>query len=110
MSSLPKTSTNTRPYEAFAIAAGFTLTLPPNTEICYLSSSAAVAGTNVINLPLQAVDGDTVSIVASHAVSGITVAPSGSATILAGPSAVTALTAGTAVKYMNVLGNWLRIG
>jgi len=109
MPALPKTNTNWRPYQAFVVAASFTLVLPPNVGTILLQPAAAIAGTNAITLPQNTLDGDEIYLAATYGITGITVsAPSGQ-TITAGPSAVTAVTAGTQVGYIKQGNAWTRI-
>jgi len=110
MANLPKTNTNSRPYQALSIVAAGTLVLPPNVATFLLTSSGAVAG-QTIDLPWNTLDGDEIYIVSQYAVSGVTVAvQSGSGqTIAAGPGAVTALTAGVQVGYLKSGNTWYRV-
>jgi hypothetical protein len=114
MAALPKTNMNYRPYQAFTLTSGFALIIPPNVGLAIITSTAALTGANTITLPDNAADGDEYYIVSQQGASGVTVGVSAQAaangvTILAGPSAVTALTAGTQVGYVKVRNSWLRI-
>lgn len=114
MAALPKTNMNYRPYQAFALASSFALLVPPNVGLAVITSAAALTGTNTIQLPDNAQDGDEYYIVSQRAVSGITVGVSTQAaangvTIAAGPAAVTALAAGTQVGYVKMGNTWMRI-
>jgi hypothetical protein len=114
MAALPKTNMNYRPYQAFALASSFALVIPPNVGLTAITSAAALTGTNTITLPDNAADGDEYYIVSQRGASGVTVGVSAQAaangvTILAGPTAVTALTAGVQVGYAKVGMSWLRI-
>jgi hypothetical protein len=111
MAVLPKTQTNWREYEAYTVAASFTLTAPSNVSNVVLLEAGAIAGTNQIYLPSNFPDGDTIGFVSQYAISGLTVSvQSGSgATILAGPAAATAIAAGSSIKYIKIGLNWLRV-
>jgi hypothetical protein len=95
---------------ASQVVAGFTIQCPPNTSTVLLNGGAAIAsGTNTIILPLQAVNGDEVTITSQYAISGLVVTAGQGSTIGAGPAAPTSLGAGTgSVKYLKVGNTWNR--
>jgi chemotaxis receptor (MCP) glutamine deamidase CheD len=109
MPALPKTNTNWRPYQAFAVAASFTQVLPSNVGTIVFQPTGAIAGTNAITLPANTQDGDEVYVVSQYGITGITVSAPSNSSILAGPSALTALTAGVQVGYLKVGNSWLRV-
>lgn len=110
MADQPKTNSNWRQTQTFVVTASFTLKLPPNVGKILLLPAAALTGTNVIYLPYDTRPGDSVAIVSQYGITGLTISPRTETTdtILAGPAAVTALTAGTPVRYTKHGNGWLR--